>query len=70
QGTAGVNQVVPDYVPANLVDWSAPRRHSVWQALAVHAKRRCVALDKAGQYASGFIPEVMLEEGEDTRGAS
>lgn len=63
-GVSGVDHVVPDYVPAHLVDWSVPRRHSVWRALAVHANGRCVALDKAGHYAAGFIPEVMLEGSE------
>ena len=60
-GVSGADHVVPDYVPAHLVDWSVPRRHSVWRSLAVHANTRCVALDRAGHYAAGFIPEVTLE---------
>ena len=64
RGVSGVDQVVPDYVPAHLVDWSVPRSRSVWRDLAGYARGRCVALDKAGRYASGFIPEVMLEERE------
>jgi succinoglycan biosynthesis protein ExoO len=70
QGASGADSIVPDYVPAHLVDWSVPRRHSVWRALAVHANARCIALDKAGQYAAGFIPEVTLETREALQVAS
>ncbi|WP_449511373.1 glycosyltransferase family 2 protein [Devosia sp.] len=66
----GVDQIVPDYVPASEVDWSAPQSHSLWRDLAGHAKGRCVALDKAGQYAAGFIPEVTLESRPALREAS
>lgn len=62
QGMPGVGQVVPDYVPAHLVDWSLPRPRSVWRSLAGNARGRCIALDEAGRYASGFIPEVTLQE--------
>ena len=60
QGGSGVNRVVPDYVPTELVDWSAPRPRGVWRELAAYAGTRCIALDQAGRYAAGFIPEVML----------
>ena len=60
QGGSGANRVVPDYVPTELVDWSAPRPRGVWRELAAYAGARCVALDRAGRYAAGFIPEVML----------
>ncbi len=62
QGASGANTVVPDYVPPHLVDWSAPRPRGVWRDLAAHAGTRCVALDQAGRYAAGFIPEVMLAD--------
>jgi succinoglycan biosynthesis protein ExoO len=55
------NQCVPDYLPAHLVDWSVPRPRGVWRDLASHAGARCIALDDAGRYAAGFIPEVVLE---------
>lgn len=61
QDMAEANQRVPDYVPAHLVDWSASRPRDVWRDLASHAGARCVALDQAGRYAAGFIPEVRLE---------
>ena len=60
-GMHGVDRVVPDYVPAQEMNWSVPRPHWIWRELAGHAGGRCVALDRAGQYAAGFIPEVMLE---------
>jgi succinoglycan biosynthesis protein ExoO len=70
QGGAGANRVVPDYVPPHLVDWSAPRPRSVWRELAAYAGTRCVALDQAGRYAAGFIPEVMLADAGTEREAS
>lgn len=70
QGGLGANRVVPDYVPPGLVDWSAPRPRGVWRELASHAGRRCVALDQAGRYAAGFIPEVMLADAGATQEAS
>lgn len=62
QGGSGTHRVVPDYVAPHLVDWSAPRPRGVWRELASHAGKRCVALDQAGRYAAGFIPEVMLAD--------
>jgi succinoglycan biosynthesis protein ExoO len=61
-GTAGADHVVPDYVPVEQEDWSAPRGNLLWQTLAAHARVRCIPLDNAGRYAAGFIPEVRLEE--------
>jgi len=60
-GTAGADLVVPDYVPAHAVDWYDRRTHYPWLDLAAHAGGRCVALDQAGHYAAGFIPEATLE---------
>lgn len=51
----------PAYVPADMVDWSAARPRNVWLELARHAGRRCMVADRAGQYAAGFIPEVVVE---------
>jgi succinoglycan biosynthesis protein ExoO len=62
KGTAGADHVVPDYVPVDQEDWSAPRGNLLWQTLAAHARARCIPLDAAGRYAAGFIPEVQLEE--------
>lgn len=70
QGGTGANRVVPDYVPPHLVDWSAPRPRGVWRELASYAGTRCVALDQAGRYAAGFIPEVMLADADALREAS
>jgi len=64
QGTSGSGRLVPDYVPPHLVDWSIPRPRSTWRELAAHAKGRCVALDQAGRYAAGFIPEAILDKPE------
>jgi succinoglycan biosynthesis protein ExoO len=61
QGHSGAGQHVPDYVPTHLVDWSLPRQRGVWRDLAIHAGSDCIALDQAGRYAAGFIPEVRLE---------
>ena len=61
QGNAGAGQHLPDYVPTHLVDWSLPRPRGVWRNLAIHAGADCIALDQAGRYAAGFIPEVRLE---------
>jgi succinoglycan biosynthesis protein ExoO len=61
QGAAGASQCVPDYVPTQLVDWSVPRPRAVWRDLASNAGSNCIALDEAGRYAAGFIPEVRLE---------
>ncbi|MHA6692678.1 glycosyltransferase family 2 protein [Devosia sp. A449] len=61
QGMAGADQPVPDYVPAHLVDWSVPRPRDAWRELASHAGSHCIALDEAGSYAAGFVPEVRLE---------
>lgn len=62
QGHSDANRIVPDYVPTDLVDWSAPRPRGIWRELASYAGTRCVALDQAGRYAAGFIPEVMLAD--------
>ncbi|MBE0579202.1 glycosyltransferase family 2 protein [Devosia sp.] len=62
QGSSGASRIVPDYVPTALVDWSAPRPRGTWRELASYAGTRCVALDQAGRYAAGFIPEVMLAD--------
>jgi succinoglycan biosynthesis protein ExoO len=62
QEGSGANRVVPDYVPPHQVDWSAPRPRGVWRELAAYAGTRCVALDRAGRYAAGFIPEVTLAD--------
>jgi succinoglycan biosynthesis protein ExoO len=70
QGASGASRVVPDYVPPHLVDWSVPRPRDVWRELAAHAGRRCVALDQAGRYAAGFIPEVTLADASAMREAS
>lgn len=61
QGMADADQRVPDYVPAHLVDWSVPRPRDLWRELASHAGSHCIALDEAGLYAAGFIPDVRLE---------
>ena len=61
QDMPAADQRVPDYIPAHLVDWSTPRPRSLWRDLAAYAGAHCVALDKAGRYAAGFIPEVRLE---------
>lgn len=60
KGLPDTGRVVPDYVPTDLVDWSAPTARRVWCDLAAHANGRCVALDEAGLYAAGFIPEAIL----------
>lgn len=70
QGTPDVEHVVPDYVPAHLVDWSAPGSRLVWRDLAAHANGRCIAVDDAGRYAAGFIPEAILVRPELLRRAS
>lgn len=70
QGSSGASRIVPDYVPTALVDWSAPRPRGVWRELASHAGTRCVALDQAGRYAAGFIPEVLLADASAVREAS
>lgn len=70
QGASGAHRVVPDYVPPHEVDWSTPRPRGVWQELAAYAGTRCVALDQAGRYAAGFIPEVMLADAGSAREAS
>ena len=70
QGGPGANKVVPDYVPSHLVDWSAPRPRGTWRELASYAGTRCVALDQAGRYAAGFIPDVMLADAGAAREAS
>ncbi len=61
RGIPGASHEVPDYVPAHRVDWSAKAPHPLWRDLASYAGSRCVALDLAGRYAAGFIPEVELE---------
>ncbi len=58
---AHAGRAVPAYVPSHLVDWSAPRPREVWLTLASHAGARCIAMDDAGRYAAGFIPEVQFE---------
>ena len=60
RGGSDPETVVPDYVPAQQVDWSAPRPRGLWRDLAAHAGMHCIALDAAGRYAAGFIPEVRL----------
>ena len=70
RGTPGVECIVPDYVAADLVDWSAPSARSVWRELAEHANGSCVALDEAGRYAAGFIPEAIHVQPETLRHAS
>lgn len=62
--------LVPDYIPAHQVDWSEPRPRSLWRDLAVHAGMHCIALDAAGRYAAGFIPEVRLTVRDALREAS
>lgn len=61
QGAAGASQYVPAYVPTQLVDWSVSRSRTLWRDLASHAGSDCIALDDAGRYAAGFIPEARLE---------
>ncbi|MGV8954110.1 MAG: glycosyltransferase family 2 protein [Cypionkella sp.] len=58
----GADWPLPDYVPADSVDWSLQRPRTVWRDLAVHAGAHCTPLDAAGRYAAGFIPEVVLAE--------
>ncbi|MDB5613608.1 MAG: Succinoglycan biosynthesis protein ExoO, partial [Devosia sp.] len=70
QATTDVEHVVPEYVPTNLVDWSAPSSRQIWRDLAAHANGRCIALDDAGRYAAGFIPEAILVQPEILRQAS
>ena len=70
QGVPGVKRIVPDYVPAHLLDRSVSTSRLVWRELAAHANGPCVALDKAGLYAAGFIPEVILVQSEILRQAS
>lgn len=66
----GADWPVPGYVAADRVDWSLPRPRTIWRDLAVHAGARCTTLDAAGRYAAGFIPEVVLTEGQKLREAS
>lgn len=50
---------LPDYVPAGAVDWTAPRPRRVWTGLADLGRGEpidVVCLDRAAQYAAGFIP--------------
>jgi succinoglycan biosynthesis protein ExoO len=70
QGAPDVKRVVPDYVPTHLMDWSAPSSRLIWRELARYANGRCVALDQAGLYAAGFIPEATPVERETLRQAS
>lgn len=69
-GNIAVDRVVPDYVPADRVDWTQPRPQSVWVDLAAYSGATCVPLDLAGRFAAGFIPEAVLSEGELVREAS
>jgi len=58
-----IAEVVPDYVPTEQVDWSAPRQRKIWRSLAARrgaGTTRCVPLDRAGYYATGFIPEAEI----------
>lgn len=66
-GVSNEGRVVPDYVPTPLVDWSAPTSRLVWCELAAHANGSCLALDAAGRYAAGFIPEAILVERDRVR---
>ena len=70
QGATDLAQVVPNYVPSHLVDWSRPRPRHIWRELARYAGARCTVLDEAGRYAAGFIPQVRLETGEPVLEAS
>ena len=63
----GADCIVPDYIPVHKMDWSNQQRHTGWPTLAAHAKGRCIVLDEAGHYASGFIPEVVLEDATQLR---
>ena len=70
---AGSGQTVPDYVPAHLIDWSAPRPREIWLELASRrglGAVRCVPLDAAGEYAAGFIPEAIVSRPERVELAS
>lgn len=72
-GAKGAAEIVPAYVPAAEVDWSAPRPREIWRQLAARRGAgpvRCVALDEAGHYAAGFIPEAEIAAPEILREAS
>ena len=66
----GADWPVPDYLPADRVDWSLPRPRHTWRALAAHAGAHCTTLDAAGRYAAGFIPEVILTKSQKLQVAS
>lgn len=62
-GTKDATEVVPDYVPVQSIDWSAPSSRQVWRDLAGRRGAgavQCVPLDVAGCYAAGFIPEAEI----------
>ncbi len=70
---AGSDHAVPDYVPAHLIDWSAPRPREIWRELASRRGQgavRCIPLDAAGEYAAGFIPEAVVSHPERVELAS
>lgn len=69
-GVPDGGRVVPDYVPTQRVDWSAPTARLLWCELAAHANGQCIALDPAGRYAAGFIPEAVLVQRDSLRQAS
>lgn len=57
--TPGVTNAVPDYLPMEA-DWTASPSRAFWRDLAAQrgiGAVRCMPLDRAGWYASGFIPE-------------
>ncbi|PXA98347.1 glycosyl transferase family A [Nostoc sp. 3335mG] len=61
---------VPDYVPVAMTDWAAARPRQPWLDLAAQrglGPVRCIALDAAGRYAAGFIPEAEIAAPERVR---
>jgi len=64
QGTPGVAHVVPGYTSVHATDWGAPRTRQIWLDLAARrgeGRVHCIALDEAGHYAAGFIPEAEID---------
>jgi succinoglycan biosynthesis protein ExoO len=70
EGRLGVDRAVPNYMPPHLVDWRQPRPRECWRALAAFAGANCIPLDAAGRFASGFVPDAIVEEGQLVREAS
>ncbi|MDB5529764.1 MAG: Beta,3-glucosyltransferase [Devosia sp.] len=56
---------VPDYVPVDAEDWTAPRQRQAWLELADLGHGQpidVICLDDASRHAAGFIPLVRIRE--------